>query len=129
MASIGNRNQITYPEKLDGKNWNLWKRCMLNVFTIQRLRSVVENGFEVFTVSTSETDPTRKLCHATDLDVTSDTYAQNLILTNIVGSLSIIVDGCTKSHSMWRALLDRFEGNDRMKRTKIMGLEQSFDRF
>ena len=120
MASNGNRNQITYPDKLDGNNWNLWKRCMLNVFSIQKLRSVVEKGFEVYTVSTSEIDPTRKICHGTDLNVTADTYAQNLILTNIVGSLSIIVDGCTTSHAMWRSLLDRFEGNDKMKRTKLM---------
>ena len=72
--------QITYPEKLDGKNWNLWKRCMLNVFTIQGLRSVVEEGFEVIMVSTSDTNKTPKICHATELNITSDVYAQNLTL-------------------------------------------------
>ena len=129
MTTNGNRMQITYPDKLDGKNWNLWKRCMLNVFTIQGLRSVVEEGFEVIMVTTSDTDKTPKICHATELNITSDVYSQNLILTHMMGSLSVLVDGCETSHKMWRALLDRFEGNDQMKRTKLMGLEQLFDSF
>src|SRR5665213_3611943 len=129
MTTNDNRMQITYPDKLDGKNWNLWKRCMLNVFTIQGLRSVVAEGFEVIMVSTSDTDKTPKICHVTELNLTSDVYTQNLILTHMMGSLSVLVDGCNTSHQMWRALLDRFEGNNQMKRTKLMGLEQQFDSF
>ena len=55
--------------------------------------------------------------------------AQNLILTNMTESMSVITDGCINSNEMWRALVDRFEGNNQMKRTKLMGLEQQFDCF
>ena len=30
---------------------------------------------------------------------------------------------------MWNALLNRFEGSEQMKRTKLMGLEDKFDNF
>ena len=113
MAFNNTKMQITYPDKLYGKNWNLWKRCMLNVFTIQGLKSVVEDGFQI----TMITGPDNKSSLSADsaLNETFDVYAQNLILTNMVGSLSVLVDGCDTSHKMWCALLDRFEGNDQMK--------------
>ena len=129
MATHGNRMQITYPEKLDGKNWNLWNKCVTNVFILQGLKSVVEHGYEVKMVKTSETNDTLKMCPTTEANVMLDMYAQNLILSHMVGSISVLVDGSTTSHQMWRALLDRFEGNDQMKRTKPMGLDQKFDSF
>jgi gag-polypeptide of LTR copia-type len=35
----------------------------------------------------------------------------------------------TSARDMWLALLNRFEGNTQIKRTKIMGLETKFENF
>jgi hypothetical protein len=47
----------------------------------------------------------------------------------MLNNFSVIIDGCENSNEMWKALLNRFEGNNQMKRTKLMGLEQQLDNF
>jgi gag-polypeptide of LTR copia-type len=56
-------------------------------------------------------------------------YAVNIIL-NSVSEKIVILFGTTKIVSeMWETLLNRFEGNTQMKRTKLMGLESEFENF
>ena len=102
-----NRLQIAYPDKLDGKNWNDWKRCMMNAFDLHGLRKVVENGFTIEYATNSTTTYTED----TKTNKTLDIMAQNLILTNMLNTFSVIIDGCENSKDMWKALLNRFEGN------------------
>jgi gag-polypeptide of LTR copia-type len=56
-------------------------------------------------------------------------YAVNVIL-NLVSERIDILFGTTEIASeMWETLLNRFESNSQMKRTKLMGLESKFDNF
>ena len=66
---------------------------------------------------------------ATEDNIILDRMAQNLILSHMNSNLTLILEGSITSYDMWKALLNRFEGNDQMKRTKLMGLEQQLENF
>jgi gag-polypeptide of LTR copia-type len=56
-------------------------------------------------------------------------YAVNIIL-NLVSERLAMLFGTTKIYSeMWEALLNKFEGNTQMKKTKLMSLEFEFENF
>jgi gag-polypeptide of LTR copia-type len=56
-------------------------------------------------------------------------YVVNVIL-NSVSKRIVILFGTTEIASeMWETLLNRFEGNSQMKKTKLMGLEFEFEIF
>jgi hypothetical protein len=53
-------------------------------------------------------------------------YAVNVII-NLVSKIIIILFGTTEIASeIWETLLNSFEGNSQMKKTKLMGLEFKF---
>jgi gag-polypeptide of LTR copia-type len=56
-------------------------------------------------------------------------YAVNVILNLVSERISILFGNTEIASEMWEILLNRFEGNSQMKRTKLMGLESEFKNF
>jgi gag-polypeptide of LTR copia-type len=56
-------------------------------------------------------------------------YAVNVILNSISEKIAILFGTTEIASEMWETLLNRFEGNTQMKRTKLMGLESEFENF
>jgi hypothetical protein len=56
-------------------------------------------------------------------------YAVNVILNSVSEKIAILFGTTKIASEMWDSLLNRFEGNTQMKRTKLMGLESEFENF
>jgi gag-polypeptide of LTR copia-type len=56
-------------------------------------------------------------------------YAINVILNSVNERIAILFGTTEITSEMWETLLNRFEGNSQMKRTKLMGLESKFEIF
>jgi gag-polypeptide of LTR copia-type len=56
-------------------------------------------------------------------------YAVNVILNSVSEPIALIFGNMTSAMDIWLALLNMFEGNTQIKRTKIMGLEIKFENF
>jgi gag-polypeptide of LTR copia-type len=56
-------------------------------------------------------------------------YAVNVILNSVSEKIAIQFGITEIASEMWETLLNRFEGNTQMKRTKLMGLESEFENF
>jgi gag-polypeptide of LTR copia-type len=56
-------------------------------------------------------------------------YAVNVILNSVSETIAILFSTNEITSEMWDTLLNRFEGNSQMKRTKLMGLEFEFENF
>jgi gag-polypeptide of LTR copia-type len=54
-------------------------------------------------------------------------YAVNVILNSVNERIAILFTEIASE--MWETLLNRFESNSQMKRTKLMGLESKFENF
>jgi gag-polypeptide of LTR copia-type len=56
-------------------------------------------------------------------------YVINVILNSVSERISILFGTTEIASEMWETLLNRFEGNSQMKRTKLMDLEFKFENF
>jgi gag-polypeptide of LTR copia-type len=56
-------------------------------------------------------------------------YTVNVILNSVSEKIAILFGTTEIASEMWETLLNRFEGNTQMKRTKLMGLESEFEIF
>jgi gag-polypeptide of LTR copia-type len=56
-------------------------------------------------------------------------YVVNVILNSVSERIAILFGNTEIASEMWETLLNRFEGNSQMKRTKLMGLESEFKFF
>jgi hypothetical protein len=56
-------------------------------------------------------------------------YTVNVILNSVSERIVILFDTTEIASEIWEILLNRFEGNSQMKRTKLMGLESKFKNF
>jgi gag-polypeptide of LTR copia-type len=63
------------------------------------------------------------------IDKDLNDYAVNIVLNSVNEPISLVFDNMTSARDMWLALLNRFEDNTQIKRTKIMGLETKFENF
>jgi gag-polypeptide of LTR copia-type len=63
------------------------------------------------------------------IDKPLNDYAVNVILNSASESIALVFGNMTSARDMWLALLNRFEGNTQINRTKIMGLETKFENF
>jgi hypothetical protein len=97
---------------------------MVNYLNILGLWDVVQYGY-IPHYDPSNPTLTQKM---KELKSQND-YAINVIL-NSVSERIVILFGTTKIASeMWEILLNRFEGNSQVKRTKLIGLESEFEIF
>jgi gag-polypeptide of LTR copia-type len=56
-------------------------------------------------------------------------YAVNVILNSVSEKIPILFGITEIASEMWETLLNRFEDNTQMKRTKLIGLESEFKKF
>jgi gag-polypeptide of LTR copia-type len=54
-------------------------------------------------------------------------YAVNVILNSVSDRITILFGNTEIASEMWETLLNRFESNSQMKRTKLMSLESEFE--
>jgi gag-polypeptide of LTR copia-type len=106
------------------KNFYYWKKCMIKYINILDVWSIVEHGYEPKYNTT-----THSLTTESQIDKGLNDYAVNVILNSVSEPITLVFGNMTNARDMWLALLNRFEGNTQIKRTKIMGLETKFENF
>jgi hypothetical protein len=109
---------------LNCKNFNFWKKYMVNYLNILGFWDVVQHGF-VPHYHPNNLTMTQK---AKELKSQND-YAVNVILNSVSEKITILFGTTEIASEMWEILLNRFEGNTQMKRTKLMGIESEFKNF
>jgi gag-polypeptide of LTR copia-type len=97
---------------------------MVNYLNILGLWDVVQHGY-VPHYDPSNLTMTQK---SKELKSQND-YAVNVILNSVIENITILFGNTEIASEMWETLLNRFEGNTQMKRTKLMGLESEFENF
>jgi gag-polypeptide of LTR copia-type len=97
---------------------------MINYLNILDVWSIVEYGYEPKYNTT-----THSLTTESQIDKGLNDCALNVILNSVSEPITLVFDNMTSARDMWLALLNRFEGNTQIKRTKIMGLETKFENF
>jgi gag-polypeptide of LTR copia-type len=97
---------------------------MVNYLNILDLWDVVQHGY-ISHYNPSNLILTQK---AKELKFQND-YAVNVILNSISEKIAILFGTIEIASEMWDTLLNRFDGNTQMKRTKLMGLESEFENF
>jgi mRNA-degrading endonuclease YafQ of YafQ-DinJ toxin-antitoxin module len=97
---------------------------MVNYLNILDLWDVVQHGYisHYDPSNLTMTQKTKKLKSRND-------YAVNVILNSVSENITILFGTTEIASEMWETLLNRFEGNTQMKRTKLMGLESEFENF
>jgi gag-polypeptide of LTR copia-type len=56
-------------------------------------------------------------------------YTVNVILNSVSEKIVILFGTIEIASEIWEIILNRFEGNTQMKKTKLMGLESEFEKF
>jgi hypothetical protein len=99
---------------LNCKNFSFWKKCMVNYLNILGFWDVVQHDY------VQHYDPSNLIMtqKARELKSQND-YAVNVILNSVSEKIAILFDITEIASEMWETLLNRFEGNTQMKRTKL----------
>jgi gag-polypeptide of LTR copia-type len=109
---------------LNYKIFSFWKKCMVNYLNILDLWDVVQHGY------VPHYDPSNLTLTQNVKQLKSQNdYAVNVILNSVSERITILFGTTEIASEMWKTLLNRFEGNSQMKRTKLMGLESEFENF
>ena len=109
------------------KNFMHWKKTMINYLNILELWDVVNKGYTpIFTTTTTdikiETPESKQTKKDNDLAI-------NAIINLVSESVALIFGSSLTAKEMWDALVNRYEGNTQIKRTKLTGLEAKFETF
>jgi len=101
-----------------------WKKTMINYLNILELWDVVNKGYTpIFTTDTKiETPESKQTKKDNDLAI-------NAIINLVSESVALIFGSSSTAKEMWDALVNRYEGNTQIKRTKLTGLEAKFETF
>jgi hypothetical protein len=101
-----------------------WKKTMINYLNILELWDVVNKGYTpIFTTDTKiETLESKQTKKENDLAI-------NAIINLVSESVALIFGSSSTAKEMWDALVNRYEGNTQIKRTKLTGLEAKFETF
>jgi gag-polypeptide of LTR copia-type len=97
---------------------------MINYLNILDVWYIVEYGYEPKFNST-----THSLTTESQIDKGLNNYAVNDIRNSISEPIALVFDNMISARDMYLALLNRFEGNTQIKRTKIMDLKIKFKNF
>jgi hypothetical protein len=95
---------------------------MINYINILDVWSIVEHEYEP-----KYNTITHSLTIESQIDKGLNDCAVNDILNSVSEPIAQIFGNMTSAKDMWLTLLNRFEGNTQIKRTKIMGLETKFE--
>jgi gag-polypeptide of LTR copia-type len=106
------------------KNFSFWKKYTVNYLNILDLWDIVQYGY------IPHYDPSNLILTQKTKELKSqNNYTVNVILNSISEKIIILFGTTEIASEIWEALLNRFEGNTQMKRTKLMGLESEFENF
>ena len=105
------------------KNFSYWKMLMINYFNILKVWDIVEKGY------VPKYDDKNELTTKSKLEENENLHAVYAILSSVSESVIILFGDMTSAHDMWKALINRYEGNAQIKRTKLTGLEIKFETF
>jgi endonuclease V-like protein UPF0215 family len=97
---------------------------MINYLNILDVWYIVEYGYEPKFNST-----THSLTTESQIDKGLNNCAVNAIYNSISEPITLVFDNMISARDMYLALLNRFEGNTQIKRTKIMDLKIKFKNF
>jgi gag-polypeptide of LTR copia-type len=97
---------------------------MINYLNIFDVWSIIEHRYEPKYNITAHS-----LTNESQIDKVLNDCAVNAILNSVSEPIALIFGNMTSAKDMWLALLNMFEGNTQIKRTKIMGLEIKFKIF
>jgi gag-polypeptide of LTR copia-type len=97
---------------------------MINYLNILDVWYIIEHGYE-----SKYNITTHSLTTETQIDKGLNDCAVNAIFNSVSELIALVFGNMTSARDMWLALLNRFEGNTQIKRTKIMGLETKFKNF
>ena len=114
------------------KNFMHWKKAMINYLNILEIWDVVENGYTPTYTTIVATESTSNIIIETiDSKTTKkeNDLAVNAIFNLVHESVFSLFGSTTSAKEMWDALVNRYEGNTQIKRTKITGLEAKFETF
>jgi gag-polypeptide of LTR copia-type len=106
------------------KNFSNCKKYMINYLNILDVWSIIEHEYEPKFNTT-----THSLTIESQIDKGLNDCAVNVILNSVSEPIALVFSNMTSARNMWLALLNRFESNTQIKRTKIMGLETKFENF
>ena len=109
-----------------------WKKAMINYLNILEIWDVVAYGYTPTYTTIVATETTNEITFETPESKTSkkdNDLAVNAIFNLVHESVSSLFGSTTSAKEMWDALVNRYEGNTQIKRTKITGLEARFETF
>ena len=110
------------------KNFSHWKKTMINYLSILEVWNIVQKLYTP-TFNTNTTDDTKVETIESKILKKENDLITNTIY-NLVSELVALIFGNTLSaKEMWDALVNRYERNSQIKRTKITGLEAKFETF
>ena len=113
-------------------NFAQWKLGMINYLNILEVWDIVVDGYEPIYVEGENKLPTTKLTTDSKFKKKDNDNAVNAIYYSVsesvrnVLSMSKYMDS---AHNMWNALVNHYEGNAQIKRTKRSGLNTRFESF
>jgi hypothetical protein len=97
---------------------------MVNYLNILDLWDVIQHGY------IPHYDPSNyTLTQKTKEMESQNDYIVNVILNSVSERIYILFGTTEIISKMWETILNRFEGNSQMKRTKLMGLESKYENF
>jgi gag-polypeptide of LTR copia-type len=97
---------------------------MINYLNILDVWSIIEHEYEPKFNTT-----THSLTTESQIDKSLNDCAVNTILNSISEPIALVFGNMTSARDMWLTLLNKFEGNTQIKKTKIMGLGTKFENF
>ena len=113
------------------KNFMHWKKTMINYLNILEIWDVVDKGYtpKFSTITTDSTNDVKvETVESKQLKKDND-LAVNVIYNLVHESVSSLFGCASSAKEMWDTLVNRYEGNTQIKRTKITGLEAKFETF
>jgi hypothetical protein len=99
------------------KNSSYWKRCIVNYLTIIDLWDIVDIWYILIK------DDVGVLTFNSMIITRDNDNAVNAILNFISESVAVIFYNMVNAHDMWETLVQRYERNTQIKRSKITDLE------
>ena len=96
------------------KHFSHWKMLMINYFNILEVWDIVEKGYEPKYDKT-----TNQLTIESKLEEEENLYVENAILSSVSESVAIMFGNMTNAHDMWKALINRYEGNTQIKMLEV----------
>jgi gag-polypeptide of LTR copia-type len=104
------------------KNFFYWKKYIINYLNILDVWSIVEHGYEPKFNTT-----TYSLTTESQIDKGLNDCAVNAILNSVSEPITLVFGNMTSARDIWLVLLNRFEDNTQIDKTKIIGLEIKFE--